>query len=82
MNNFNLSENQKFMVGIGWVEFNKVSPEKVMCCCYKCCLSDSGRCHQVKCSSIERLDGCNGYFTIIPKWRIKTAKKVLRWFGL
>lgn len=82
MNNFNLSENQKFMVGIGWIEFNPISNRAALKKCDMCCLRNTGRCYDVKCCPVERLDACHGYFTIIPKRRVKTAKKVLHWFGL
>ena len=82
MNNFNLSESHMFLVGIGWIEFVPISDDKILVGCEKCCLRDSGKCHNVKCAAYERLDSRNGYFAIIPKWRIKQVKKLLRWFGV
>ena len=82
MRNYYLSESVQFMVGVGWIEFNKTPAGKLKYCCDNCCLRDTGRCYEVKCSPIERIDSSNGYFTIIPKWRIKAAKKLVRWFGL
>ena len=82
MDKFNMSEHHHLIFGIGWVQFVPINDDKLLCACEKCCLRDSGECGSVKCCAHERLDRRNGYYVKVPKKRVNSVKKVLRWFGL